>query len=68
MLLTIAGEASADPITVRRMLEGKPGRSQVRSRIHKALEARGLLHLLPGIVASSDVCSQTNTATPKGAV
>jgi hypothetical protein len=42
-VLTIAGEAEADPRTVRRVMRGKPTRGLTSERILRVLRRRGLL-------------------------
>ncbi len=46
LIRAVAVEASADPRTIRRVLLGEVVSALARDRVLRALEARGLLHLV----------------------
>jgi hypothetical protein len=47
LLRAVAVEAPADPRTIRRVLLGEPVSPLAKERVLRALDARGLLHLVP---------------------
>jgi hypothetical protein len=53
LMRVVSVEATADPRSVRKVLLGEAVAPLTRQRVLRALEARGLLHLVPDVESAS---------------